>query len=47
MIITEAQVNDFDEIWAIFSAVIQTGDTYVYSPNTSKEQAFDIWMKAP
>ena len=47
MIITEAQVTDFDEIWSIFSAVIKTGDTYVYSPNTLKEQAFEIWMKAP
>ncbi|MEC8677422.1 MAG: GNAT family N-acetyltransferase [Candidatus Margulisiibacteriota bacterium] len=47
MVITEANQSDFDEIWNIFSAVVKTGTTYVYSPNTTKEQAFDIWMTRP
>ena len=47
MIISEALDDDFDEIWVIFKSVIRLGTSYVYSPLTSKEQAFDIWMKRP
>ena len=45
--IYEANNEDFDNIWDIFNNVVQSGDAYVYSPMTSKESAFNIWMKRP
>ena len=36
--------QDFDAIWDIFHRVVATGDTYAFSPNTTKEQAFSYWM---
>lgn len=42
-----ATTEDFDQIWPIFNAVVAKGDTYTYPRDMEKEQAFDIWMKAP
>lgn len=39
--------NDFDAIWEIFHPIVQAGETYPYAPETSKEEAFQIWIKAP
>jgi L-amino acid N-acyltransferase YncA len=39
--------DDFDAIWPIFHAVVQSGTTYVYAPTTSKESAHTIWMEQP
>jgi RimJ/RimL family protein N-acetyltransferase len=39
--------TDFEQIWTIFKAVIAPGDTYVYHPNTSKEDAKYLWMERP
>ena len=36
--------KDFEEIWDIFHSVVATGDTYAYSPDTSKEDAYAYWM---
>ena len=47
MKITDATDPDFNDIWTIFKAVVAPGTTYVYSPNTTKAQAFDIWMTRP
>ena len=47
MKIREATEQDFDAIWPIFSEVVSAGDTYTYSPDTTKDQAKDIWMSAP
>ena len=41
-----AEPTDFDAIWEIFHAVVQGGDTYVYDPATTKEQARAIWMES-
>jgi ribosomal protein S18 acetylase RimI-like enzyme len=38
---------DFEKIWPIFQAVVSSGDTYAYAPDTSYEQAFGLWMQAP
>ena len=40
----KATSNDFDAIWEIFHSVIKTGDTYSYAPNTTREEAFTLWM---
>lgn len=42
--IRTAEASDFDSIWEIFRAVVRRGDTYVYHPATTKEQARAIWM---
>lgn len=43
--IIKASDQDFDEIWPIFHQIIQTGDTYVYYPHTTFDEAKEIWMK--
>lgn len=45
--IREATEHDFEAIWPIFHEVAKAGETYAYSPDTNKEQAFSIWMSAP
>lgn len=36
--------TDYDAVWAIFSQVIRTGDTYVFDPNTPKEALQQHWF---
>lgn len=36
--------SDFESIWKIFHSVVKTGDTYAYSPDTTKEEAYEFWM---
>ena len=47
MKIREAEVEDFDAIWPIFHEVTSAGNTYAYARDTSKDEAFRIWMEAP
>lgn len=42
--IKRAQASDFDSIWQIFHEVVASGDTYVYDPETTKDEARAIWM---
>jgi ribosomal protein S18 acetylase RimI-like enzyme len=42
--IRKATPLDSDEIWDIIKEVISTGDTYVFSPNSSKEKMLGFWM---
>lgn len=42
--IRKANPQDAEAIWAIFRAVIQTGDTYVYPPDTPKEALSELWL---
>ncbi|HTJ53406.1 MAG TPA: GNAT family N-acetyltransferase [Cyclobacteriaceae bacterium] len=44
MKIREATHQDHDSIWEIFSNVIKTGDTYVFDPNTKKEDLSKLWF---
>ena len=43
--ITKAADSDFDGIWEIFHSVMSTGDSYIYLPETTKDQAYKIWME--
>jgi ribosomal protein S18 acetylase RimI-like enzyme len=44
--ITPATQADFDSgIWDIFKFVSSTGDSYIYPPETTKEEARKIWME--
>jgi L-amino acid N-acyltransferase YncA len=44
MEIRRATEDDFEALWPIFRAVIATGDTYVFAPETSREEAFAYWF---
>lgn len=45
--IREARPEDFEAIWPIFHEVVRAGDTYAYETDTSRDQAFRIWMENP
>ncbi|WP_211826719.1 GNAT family N-acetyltransferase [Kistimonas asteriae] len=47
MIIRQANDEDFDAIWPIFHEVVAAGDTYAYPTDTSRDEAFRLWMSAP
>jgi L-amino acid N-acyltransferase YncA len=47
MRIREATREDFDAIWPIFQEIVSRGDTYGYATDTTKEQAFRLWMEMP
>jgi L-amino acid N-acyltransferase YncA len=44
MTIRQATEEDFEALWLIFRAVIATGSTYVFAPETSREDAFAYWF---
>ena len=44
MTIRKATLDDYDAIWNIFETVIQTGDTYPFSPDTNKESLTKNWF---
>ncbi len=43
-LIRKATDQDFVGIWDIFHQVVKTGDTYTYAPDTTKEEAYSLWM---
>jgi L-amino acid N-acyltransferase YncA len=38
------KTKDHEQVWGIFYQVIQTGDTYVFDPNTPKEALDKQWF---
>lgn len=42
-----ATESDFEFIWPIFQEVVSAGDTYACERDTSREDAFNIWMRSP
>ena len=44
--IREATDQDRDAIWKIFQATVAPGDSFVYDPNTSREEALGYWFGA-
>ncbi len=44
MEIRKARSEDYDAVWEIFSKVITTGDTYVFSPDTKKTDLSKHWF---
>lgn len=44
MTIRTATPADFDAMWPIFQAVVATGTTYVFAPETSREDAQAYWF---
>ena len=47
MNIREAKKADWDSIWPIFLEIVESGETYGYETDTTKEQAEEIWIEAP
>jgi L-amino acid N-acyltransferase YncA len=43
--IRSATDSDRDAIWEIFHEVVATGDTYVFEPSTSREEALAYWFR--
>jgi len=41
--IRKAVDADHDAIWEIIHQVLQTGDTYIFAPSSSKEKMLAIW----
>ena len=44
MKIRKATQADYDQVWEIFKTVKSTGDTYVFDPNTAKEDLQKHWF---
>lgn len=44
MAIRKATLKDYDQVWAIFKKVIQSGDTYVFHEDTPKEDLQKHWF---
>jgi len=44
MTIRPAQSADWDQMWKIFHAVVATGTTYMFAPETSAADARDYWL---
>ena len=42
--IRKATDQDRDAIWRIFQATVAPGDSFVYDPNTSREEALGYWF---
>lgn len=42
--IRRATASDRDQVWEIFSLVIQSGDTYVFDPSTHKRELKKHWF---
>lgn len=42
--IRPASRDDFGAMWPIFQAVVATGDTYVFSPSSSPDDAMAYWF---
>lgn len=42
-----ARNDEFDLIWPVIHEVLRTGDTYPFTPDTTQQEAFHIWMEKP
>ena len=42
--IAPATRADFKQIWPIFRDIVAVGDTYVYAPDISEEEAEKVWF---
>jgi len=45
--IRRAAASDFTEIWPILHDIFSQGNTYVFPPDTTVEEAYHIWMETP
>jgi RimJ/RimL family protein N-acetyltransferase len=45
--VRQATGADFESIWQIFNSIVSACETYAFAPDTTKEQAYEIWMDTP
>lgn len=45
--IRSANDQDFEQIWAIFHPIAAAGETYILSPDITRQDAYDYWLKIP
>lgn len=45
--IRPALPEDFHRLWPIFREIAAAGETYAYSRDTTREEAFHLWMEVP
>lgn len=43
--IKKATAKDFEGIWPIFKSVLEAGETFSYSSDTTKREGREIWIK--
>ena len=43
--IREASKHDWETVWEIFRTVVAAGDTYVFAPETPREEALTYWFQ--
>lgn len=39
--------KDWNAVWSIVEPVLRAGETYPFSPDTTKEEAFEAWVTSP
>ena len=44
MLIRKASADDIDGLWPIFQAVVASGSTYVFAPDTGHDDALAYWF---
>jgi L-amino acid N-acyltransferase YncA len=42
-----AEKQDHEAIWHIFHDIVSRGETYAFAPDTTREQALEVWVKKP
>ena len=47
VLIREYKDADWASVWPIFREVVAAGDTYVYDPRWSSDEARGVWVEAP
>ena len=45
MIIRDATIDDWPDIWPFLHDIVAAGDTFSWAPDTSEEQARAMWLK--
>lgn len=47
MKIRQVRPSDSEAIWSIFHEIVSLGETYPFSPDTSKKEALELWIQKP
>ena len=40
-----ANDEDYAQIWPVIHEILRAGDTYPFAPETTRDEAFQVWMK--
>jgi L-amino acid N-acyltransferase YncA len=45
--IRKAEPADYEAIWSIFHEIVSLGETYAFAPDTTRQEAIEIWIEKP